>query len=359
MVPLELLRIEAENALSNDPRSLFPDVARIQLRAEATGDPDLVLEAMHTAVRLRLETNEGTADEFADLSGRFEARGRWRAATSAMVNAMKYGGPDDAFERNARRADALADAHGLTESQVWIAMVRGERGLASGDWARAVEQLLGGIDIGETNGYHRAVVRSWFVLGPIAAARGDRGTLERAATWFAAREREATFPDSPYGRLMHAGIGIDVASVGLRVAAPPELGRLEAAFGLPYDSADWLIAIERTVRAMLDAGLVDDARTAVGLVPPPSPERAALTVVSDALTRAWVTEAAGDRGAAVAHARLGLSTDAAATAPWWAYRLIGVLERCGAASPTELERRAGIATRLGVAPLVDGATPRR
>jgi tetratricopeptide (TPR) repeat protein len=347
-VPVELLAIEAELALTNDARSLSTRMADVRRRAEATGDPDLALEAAHTETRVRTEAGEATADEFLDLAARFEARGRWRGATSAMVNAVKAGGTDESFEVNAARADALADAHGLTESSVWIAMLRALRGLESGDWAHATEHALAGIGLGEANGYHRAVVRSWFVLGPMAAARGDRATLERAATWFTARGRDDTFPDSPYGRLMHEGITIDLAGVGLRDGPRPAIDRFEAAFGLPYDSADWLAAIERVVGAMLEAGLVDDARAALDLVPPPAPGRDPLTAASDALTHAWVAEADGDRETAVALARAGLSPGAAATAPWWTYRLLRVLDRGGAATSAEVDRAHEVAERLGL-----------
>ena len=347
-LPLELLAIEAELALTNDAGSLSTRMADVRRRADATGDPDLALEANHTDVRVRTESGEATADEFLDLAARFEARHRWREATSAMVNAVKMVGSDEIFEVNADRADALADAHGLTESSVWIAMLRALRGLQSGDWARATEHALAGIEIGEANGYHRAVVRSWFVLGPIAAARGDRPTLERAASWFAARDGQNTFPDSPYGRLMHEGIAIDLASVGLRDRPRPAIERFDAAFALPYDSSDWLAAIERVIGAMLDAGLIDDARAAVELVPAAVAGRDPLAAVSDALTRAWVAEASGDGDAAIALARAGLEADAAATAPWWTYRLLRVLDRGGAATSAEVERAREVAERLGL-----------
>ncbi|HEX6868132.1 MAG TPA: hypothetical protein VF119_04970, partial [Candidatus Limnocylindrales bacterium] len=347
-VPLELLAIEAELALTNDARSLSAELADVRRRAHATGDPDLALEAVHTDVRVRSEAGEATADEFLDLAGRFEARRRWREATGAMIDAVKVSGADGSFDVNADRADALADAHGLAESKVWIAMLRALRGLESGDWGVATDHALAGIAIGEANGYHRAVVRSWFVLGPIAAARGDRATLERAASWFAARERQNTFPDSPYARLMHEGIAIDLAAVGLGDRPRPTIGRLDAAFALPYDSSDWLAAIERVICAMLDAGLIEDARAAIDLVPAPAPGRDPLAAVSGALTRAWVAAASGDREAAIAQARAGLGFDAAATAPWWAYRLLRVLDEGGAATSAEADRAREVVERLGL-----------
>jgi hypothetical protein len=327
-------------------------MSALRERAEATGDADLILEAMHTDVRVRSEAGTATSDAFETLAGRFEERGRSRLAASALINGAKLATEDEGrFERLAARADVIADAHGLAESQVWIAMLRALRDLVLGDWQRATDVALSGIAIGEANGYHRAVVRSWFVLGPIAAARGDRPTLERAAAWFAARDGENTFPDSPYGRLMHAGIAIDLASVGIGVAPRPELERFSAAFALPYDSADWLIAIERVIGAMLDAGLVDDARQAIDLVPSPAAGRDPLTWVSDALVRAWVADASGDRDAAVAFARSGLAADAARTAPWWTHRLVRVVHGAGGSPPGSVEPRE-IAARLGLAAAV-------
>ncbi|MFL5670709.1 MAG: adenylate/guanylate cyclase domain-containing protein [Chloroflexota bacterium] len=346
---LDLLVVEATLALSNEAVPLIPVMSGLRERADATGDADLILEAMHTEVRVLSEAGTATSDAFETLAGRFEERGRSRLAASALINGAKLATEDEArFERLAARADILADAHGLAESQVWIAMLRALRDLVLGEWQRATDVALSGIAIGEANGYHRAVVRSWFVLGPIAAARGDRPTLERAATWFAARDSENTFPDSPYGRLMHEGIVIDLASAGLRVAPRPELDRFSAAFALPYDSADWLIAIERVIRAMLDAGRVDDARQAIDLVPRPAVGRDPMTWVSDSLVRAWVADASGDRDAAVAFARAGLAADAARKAPWWTHRLLRVVHGDGAPIPGALEH-GEMTARLGLA----------
>jgi len=349
-LPLELLAIEARNALSNDPRSLFAEADRLRDRAAALGDPDVELEVMNTDVRLRSEIGEASPEDFRTLGERFAARGRWRPATTALLNGARMSADADTFEDLAGRADAFADAHGQTESQAWLALLRAGRWFVSGDWDEAAALARIAVDLGEAGGYHRAVVRTWFVLGPIASARRDRATLERAATWFEAREREHTFPDSPYGRLMHAAIDTDLASVGLRDGSPPDLARLEPAFGLPYDSPDWFAAIERVVRAMLDADLAADARTAADLVPGPSPDRDPLCGVSEALIRAWVADATGDRATAVATARAGLALGAASSAPWWSYRLLRVITRDGTATPGDVERATAIAERLGLEP---------
>ena len=328
-LPLELLALEARNALSNDPSSLLAEAARLRDRAGAQGDPDLALAAMHTEVRIRSEVGQATSEDFRALADRFEERGRWREATSALVNAMKLAVDDETFGSVAGRAAVSADAHGLRESQVWIALLRAERDLVSGDWERATLDALAGIEIGEANAYHRAVVRSWSCSGRSPPPRRPHHARARRDVVRGTQPGEH-LPDSPYGRLMHAAIDVDLASVGLRDADAPTLARLESGFGLPYDSPDWLLAIERVVGAMLDAGLIDDVRTAIALVPPPTPERDPLTAVSDALTRSWVHEADADRVGAIASARAGLAMEKAASAPWWTCRLLEVLERADA-----------------------------
>ncbi len=215
-LPLDLIAIEARNALVNDPRSLLPEAAAVRARATALGDPDLILAALHTDVRLRSETGEDGVDEWRDLADGYAARGRWPEATRAYLSAAARTSDAAAFEELADLTDALADAHGQTESRAWLAQTRAHRAFVTGDWDRAVEQALLALDLGEADSYHRVVVRTWFVLSPIAAARGDTAILERAASWFEARDREDTFPDSPYGRLMHAAVDIDLASAGLR-----------------------------------------------------------------------------------------------------------------------------------------------
>ncbi len=348
-LPLDLIAIEARNALVNNARSLLPEATALRARGTAIGDPDLVLAAMHTDVRLRSEAGEDDVEEWRALADGYAARGRWSAATKAMLNAAARTSDAAAFEALAVRTDALAEARGQTESRAWLAQTRALRAFATGDWDQATDRALFALGLGEADSYHRVVVRTWFVLSPIAVARGDRGILERAAAWFEVRDREQTFPDSPYGRLMHAAIDIDLASAGLRPRTPPDLARLERAFGLAYDSADWLSAIERVVRAMLDDGRIEDARTALAAVPErPAAEREPLTGMSAALTRAWVAEAAGDRAAAASAARAALANDAEA-APWWAYRLLGVLERVGSATAEDLDRARDIETRLRLA----------
>ena len=94
--------------------------------------------------------------------------------------------------------------HGLREHEAWAEHVRSETGFMLGEWDRADEAARRAIALAETFNYLRVAVRTWFALAPMAAARGDRATLEHAARYFASHA--ADFPGSPYGRLMHRGI---------------------------------------------------------------------------------------------------------------------------------------------------------
>lgn len=348
-IPLELTSIEARMALSNAPKALVTEAAAVRRRAESIDDPNLLLAAIQTDVTVRTEAGLAGAQDWRELADRFAAVGRSADAADALINALSMTADDDEFELLASQADDVVDAHGLKESQAWLGLVHASRFFVRGAWDDAIERAVFALDVGERHGYHRAVVRTWFVLSPIAAARNEVDLLRRASTWFAARELDGTFPDSPYGRLMHQAVNVDLAGAGLHAPGLPEIGWLEPSFGLGYAGPDWRAAIERVVGALVSADRIEDARRAISIVESvPVQADDPLGSTSRALLGAWLAEAEGDpvRSAVVARAELANGGDG--LAPWWAWRLLEAVVRSGGATPREVVRAAELATSLGL-----------
>jgi hypothetical protein len=315
-----------------------------------------VLAALECELHVRAEGIGVEADELLELADRLESAGRWRDAATTLRMAANMSSDDDAFSSAAARVDVLADARGLTESRAWILQARAERALLRGDWDAAHAYGSEAADVGVVHGYTRAVVRTWFVVSPIAAARGDVATLERISAWF--EERAGTFPDTPYGQIMHRAIDVDLAS--LAVAPPPALNPEQLLPGceLPYDNADWLLAIERVMRAWISSGRTEAARDGLAAQDSRPDDPGSLGAVSRSLLASWLTEAEGNATEASEHAHSVLSAPAAGAAPWWELRALRVLERLGT-STTEHQARARVLEgRLGVPPVPDTATAR-
>ncbi len=345
-LPLELVEVQGRMGLTNDA-SLADEAAAIRVRAAALGDELLELDALRLEVSTRGEAGLTTPDDWRDLAARLEAVGRMRDAVGMLINVASTSSDDRVFEDLARRIDALADAHHLTESRGWIAHVRALRAFDRGAWDEASEQARDAIAIATAHGYHRIVVRTWFVLRPIATARGDAAALVAAADWFAARDREAAFPDSPYGRMMRLAFDLDAAAAGGPQRSLPEYAWIDGAFGLPYDGGDWLAAIERVVVALLEAGRVDDAEQAVRRLASSVDASDRLAAASRVLLDAWLRERRDDPDV-IAVARDGVRVAREAGAPWWELRLLEIVARAGAATEDEATRAAALAARLGI-----------
>ena len=67
----------------------------------------------------------------------------------------------------------LAAAHGLTEQGGWVNYSRTEVLWVMGDWDDALEVGQEVIELGERYAYQRLAYRTWVIVLPIAAARGD------------------------------------------------------------------------------------------------------------------------------------------------------------------------------------------
>jgi tetratricopeptide (TPR) repeat protein len=353
-VRLLILRDEAVSGLTNDYRPLQGSVELTLERAHRAGDPDVVLDALYHRVAIRHEGGTVDIEEWRELATAARARGRWplvaRALTGAAMIAMDSDRPRAAA--SLAEAEEVAIAQRLLEQQAWIGYLRVEDGLLFGDWTAAVRHGRRVIEIAEANAYHRVAVRTWHCLVPLAAARGDRELLAHAARWH--EERRDTLPDSPYARIMRAGVDLNLADAELLPAFVPEVASRLDSFSFADSSPSWYAAIERVLDAWLAAGLADAVRAALdrfdaidyGTDPPPS------AVGEIAFLRARFRSVVdGDRAGRIVAGREALASFRALPAPWWAARAIRGLEALEDASAEELAEAAAIERSLGL----DGA----
>ena len=320
-----------------------PELERAISIARSAGDHELELDALAT-----LATDVA---DFASIETAAVEHGRWDVAIRA---ARAQGGmllPDHAAEslRAADRIATLAESRGFTEERAWDDYLRTECGLVAGDWTLAWEAGLRAIELGERNAYHRAVVRTWAALVPIADATGDVDALRHAHTWFL--EHEHVFPDSPYGRLVRSTASLAFERAGLGTISNSTPAWLEASIESAWEELpSWFGGVEIVVRSWLELGQIDAVR--VWLVryqaiagPEPSLLGRSVGALLEARTR-LVEEA--DTAAVAEPAREALALAREVPAPWWIAKAIRVLEGASESTPAEAHEVTEIERRLGV-----------
>jgi hypothetical protein len=191
-------------------------------------------------------------------------------------------------------------------------------------------------------------VRTWHVLGPIAAGRGTLDLLRRGAAWYGAAE--AFLPDSPYGLLQSAGMHEIFGRMGVEPRRDPDPDRLMPSFDQDVSLPSGLEAIDEVLRRWIaDDRLdtVDEAVRRIGRAVQRTPNP-----FGQAGLRLWegrLALARGDAPAAGAAARASLAHAARAQAPWWRARALRVLDRAAAATPAERTEAEAIERELGLA----------
>jgi len=246
--------------------------------------------------------------------------------------------------------DQLAQAHGLTEEIAWTAYARAEVGLVSGDWGKAWEGGLSALGLAESNAYHRVAVRSWFTLGPIAAAQGRADVLERAQRWL--QEHENILPPSPYGRFMRTAMDVHSARFGIVPGFTPEADALLETFEEWGSLPSWYSAVEAVVGELLRAGEVEGARQILDRMARWNdfPLTSEFGRSVEALLRARLLHAEQTHPDRVAEsARRALKGFRSGKALWWIAKAIRLLERIGEASPAESAEAARIEQSLAIA----------
>ena len=343
---LLLLRAFSVNAATNETDEPRADSERALAIAVRLGDRAIELQALERLLMIR---DDSTPDEWASLAELALAAGRFEVATRALRVQADASVGDHPFSALTivDEADRLAQARGLTESRAWCNYTRAEAFFVLGEWDDAVTAGLRAVALGEEHGYHRAVVRTWHTILPIAAARGDVPLLARAGAWYAARAGELARVDSLYGRIMSSANHLRLAQVGLEPPFVPEPGPRLDAFELAYTGPSWLAALETVVEAWLAAGeleAVGDALSRLRLVQTRLGARLGTGMV-DLLT-ARFGESGGPDAPEVA-ARRALEGFHEVSATWWAARAIKVLERAGKVHKELLAELAGVEQRLG------------
>jgi class 3 adenylate cyclase/tetratricopeptide (TPR) repeat protein len=356
---LETARLVYLRALSRFMFALQPglreDLERVQALARQHGDPALELEATHQLYHVLVEEGsvglEKMLEHDREVIGLARDLGNWqRVAYGMRMQGLMLSEhrADEAWPLLDEAAET-AEAHGLREELAWTDYARAETGLVSGDWDRGWESGLRAIDLAERNAYHRAAVRTWFVLTPMALARGRIDVLEHAHRWL--EEHEAIFPPSPYGKFMHGAVGIRLAVAGLPSSEVPSLDEVlpvwdeTQGWGAAYDAAETL-ADEWLRRGDVDAVRQWLDGMARWLDHPLTTD---LGRGSHALIRARLDLAESRRDEAADRARHALDGFRRCRAPWWTWKAIRVLESAEAASPEETQEAKSIEAKLELA----------
>ena len=327
------------------------DATRALPLARAAGDPALELEALELMAQIASERGDHTASAWLAIEDLARSSGRWETVAGAIrTRGFEY--VDDEPDRALPLADAAAEVagvYGLVEAGGWADYMRAEAHMSAGRWQEAVEAGLRAIELGEAHGYHRVVVRSWFVLLPVAQAQGREDLIRQAFPRFEARARIGQEADSYYARIVATAAHLHFAALGLEPPFLPDVENRLPCFDMDHCIPSWVAGIETVVGAWLDAGELDAAQEALDRM------RARLTRgrpthlarAAEALLRARLLLARSEDSGAVAEAERALA-ETVASAPWWRARAIRILQQAGAADEPLVDEAKSIEARLGI-----------
>jgi hypothetical protein len=363
---VRLARSRGRTGETNETEGWVRDCERAIDAARTAGDDDAEYEFRCDLAGARSEAGEATADDWIALGAIAHARNDPLTEVRARIVVAGY-------SMESRPADVpdilepareLALARGFVERLGWIDQVTAEAALGSGDWDTAVDAGLRAVELGERHGYDRISVRSWTALLPAASLRGMTRVLEHGAAWFG--ERSGKLPDSPYGRVLHAGADLQRAAGGVGTAPLPDLEHVRPAFRMWLEMGGyaWVAATDAIVDAWFTAGRLDwidellEEAAAAPLSPDsPSPTtsaafalvraRRALAAAGDP-ERVAAGRAAPDAGPVAELVREQLAILERLGVPFWTARAIRVLEQSGVATDREIAERTAIEARLGV-----------
>ena len=288
--------------------------------ASTAGDPGLELDVMEHRTATRDEIGEVEPEVWRQMAGRALALGRWRQAVigTRIDGLLTADRAPDAGLRLVERSLELARTHGLTEQAGWGLLSRAEVLFTVGDWDAALASGNEALEVAERYAYTRLRFRTWMVVLPMAAARGDAALAER---WEAERQDPPKAP-SPYATILYAAIPAWVASARRRVAEAPEPDVADA--WTPLGNPHALAAIEATAGGWAREGMTEPLRRMVDAAAANAGEEATTPLMrsSALLMAAWLARAEGrdrDADAAAAEAaRLAASIGAT----WWQSRAL-------------------------------------
>ncbi|HMJ79452.1 MAG TPA: adenylate/guanylate cyclase domain-containing protein, partial [Candidatus Dormibacteraeota bacterium] len=174
-VPLLLARIRGREGTTNAYAALADEAAEVVAQARAAGDLEGIFEARRVYLALSSSVSESSVDDWLGLHADAIALRRWPVAVGALVNAGSIAAESDPDlgSRLLGEAASLAAVHGLDERLAWIHQANAELHFRDGQWAQSIDEAEAALELGARLSLDRVVVRTWFVLTAIAAARSD------------------------------------------------------------------------------------------------------------------------------------------------------------------------------------------
>ena len=321
------------------------DRARALQIARRIGDPELELETRMWIVWDEPDL-DGMRTAWAEIERIAHELRRWPDVAEARRTLAGICLPDDldGTIAGAARLASFAKAHELDEPGAWADYYVSEAEFVRGRWDEALAAGLCALDLAETRSYHRVAARSWFVVVPIAAARGDRATLERAVAWY----EPLGFPETPYGLISRSAVDVLIGQAGLTTGFQVDLERLEPSIAEGGGLPSWFEAVDVVVAEGLARGQLVEARRALEIFTA-TLEREPSSTGTAARTLLKARVALAETGA-FAVVRECARLLAAYDVPWLRLKCLRLLVDGGDAKPSELASAQALEQQLGTRP---------
>ena len=341
------LRSRAILSARDDYDGARPDADRALALARAEDDEQLELEALQLVAQIDAERGEPYIKDWLEVEAIARRLGRWDTVVRSLsVQAgMRVDDDPDAALPLEETAAKVCAARGLVEMAAWCDYGRAEAQFCAGRWDEAIEAGLQAVEAGEAHDFHRVVVRSWFVLLPIARARGCADLVTRGYPRFATR-RDLEQP-SPYARIVSTAAHLHFAAQGLEEAFVPDIQERLVSFDLDHAGPSWLASVDTVVGTWLNVGDLDSAEFALDRMRTRNAQGSSqLGRATEAILRARLLALRGDAEAAGEAERVLAALGD--RAPWWRRKAIRVLEDVGAASAALAREARAIDAQLGL-----------
>jgi tetratricopeptide (TPR) repeat protein len=318
-------------------------LARAESIGAAIGDQELDLDLMAYRSSIAGDRDDVEPTDPSRLEAAARVLGRWRLVAGALrmrASALAQTRPRDALPV-LDAAEEVCRSHGMSEQLGWTWYAQAEARFTLGDWDEAIRLGLDAIDLAERFAYVRVAFRTWMVLLPIAAARGDASLLPRFERWWTGAVVHLPATPSPYAVVLQAARACWLPAAR-REEAPTIPGSVVAAterFDANPHSLDALATIGAAWLRWPEPEL-EAARTLRDHLRAEDDAAWPLVGSTARLVAAWVAASVGDATAASELAEESSTLAASVDAPWWRLRALEVI---GAQDEV-----AVIATRLGI-----------
>jgi class 3 adenylate cyclase/tetratricopeptide (TPR) repeat protein len=318
-------------------------LARAEAIGAAIGDPELDLDLMAYRSSIAGDRDDVEPTDPSRLEGAARTLGRWRLVAGALrMHASELGRahPRDALPV-LEAAEEVCRTHGLSEQLGWTRYAQAETRFTLGEWDEANRLGLEAIGLAERFAYVRVAFRTWMILLPIAAARGDASLLPRFDRWWAEAVIHLPATRSPYAEVLQAARSRWLPAAR-REEAPPIPASVVAATERFDANPHSLDALATIAAAWLHGPepQLEAARTLRDHLRAEDDPAWPLVGSTARLVAAWVAAAQGDASAANRLAGEAAELAAAVDAPWWRLRALEVI-----GAPDEA---AAIAAQLGI-----------